>query len=145
MLMIYGQCHLYLSWLQVELSICFLTVENPKIFFRLELACEYTPGWDQAPEGAETLSYCCIRVKDNGMGISEEVQKTMFDPFFTTKEVGKGTGMGLAMAYGTVSNHSGWIHVESEVGKGTEFFIYLPLADAVVPRPSSQTCLNMTF
>jgi len=56
------------------------------------------------------------------------LRANIFDPFFTTKEVGKGTGMGLAMAYGCVGNHNGWIHVESNLGRGTEFFIFFPLA-----------------
>ena len=105
-------------------------VENSKIFFRLEPASDYTPGWNMAPEGSVPEKYICIRCKDNGSGIAPENLKTIFDPFFTTKEVGKGTGMGLAMAYGTISNHNGWIHVESTVGKGTEFFIFLPMYDS---------------
>ena len=71
--------------------------------------------------------------------------KTIFDPFFTTKEVGKGTGMGLAMAYGTINNHSGWIHVESAIGKGTEFYIFLPIHDAKIDFSTTHTQLNITF
>lgn len=69
-----------------------------------------------------------IQVQDNGPGLSADLRERIFDPFFTTKEVGKGTGMGLAMAYGCVGNHNGWIHVESNLGRGTEFFIFFPLA-----------------
>ena len=105
-------------------------VENSKIFFRLEPASDYTAGWHLAPDNAYPEKYLCIRCKDNGSGIKPENLKTIFDPFFTTKDVGKGTGMGLAMAYGTISNHNGWIHVESTVGKGTEFFIFLPVYDS---------------
>ena len=56
-----------------------------------------------------------------------EVTNRIFEPFFTTKPVGKGTGMGLAMVYGTITNHQGWIQVRSEVGKGTSFHVFLPL------------------
>lgn len=119
--------------------------ENPKIFFRLEMANDYTPGWHMAAPGSYPGNYACVRVKDNGTGIKEDHLKTIFDPFFTTKEVGKGTGMGLAMAYGTINNHSGWINVESEIGKGTEFFIFLPLHDTKVDLKTTHTQLNITF
>ena len=119
--------------------------EKPKIFFRLEMANDFNPGWHMAAPESRPENFACIRVKDNGSGISDENLKTIFDPFFTTKEVGKGTGMGLAMAYGTINNHSGWIHVESELGKGTEFFIYLPLHDAKIDLSTTHTQLNITF
>ena len=100
-----------------------------KIVFRAEPAASYTPGWQMRPKPeARPEDYVCIRIKDDGTGIPEEIKPRIFDPFFTTKEVGKGTGMGLAMAYGCVANCNGWIHVESEVGKGTEFFIFMPSA-----------------
>jgi predicted ATPase/signal transduction histidine kinase len=68
-----------------------------------------------------------IRIADNGTGISEEVQKRVFDPFFTTKPVGKGTGLGLAVAYSIVSTHNGKINLVSQLGQGTEFEIILPV------------------
>lgn len=68
-----------------------------------------------------------ILISDTGCGISKENLEKVFDPFFTTKEVGKGTGLGLAAAYGIVDGHGGSIDVESEVGKGTSFVIRLPL------------------
>ena len=72
-----------------------------------------------------------IRFIDNGSGIPEEVRSKIFDPFFTTKEVGKGSGQGLALAYGVVVNkHAGAINVESETGKGTTFTVVLPLIDS---------------
>jgi signal transduction histidine kinase len=70
--------------------------------------------------------YHCIAIRDNGEGMDEELLLKIFDPFFTTKPFGKGTGMGLAMAYGTVRNHRGWIDVISTVGQGTTFYIFLP-------------------
>jgi two-component system, cell cycle sensor histidine kinase and response regulator CckA len=68
-----------------------------------------------------------LSVCDTGTGISEEVQRRMFEPFFTTKEEGRGTGMGLAAVYGTVSNHRGTIDVMSSIGRGTQVRIHLPL------------------
>jgi len=68
-----------------------------------------------------------ISIKDNGIGIKEGVKKKMFDPFFTTKDVGKGTGLGLAISFGIIEEHKGKIDVQSEIGKGTEFIINLPV------------------
>ena len=68
-----------------------------------------------------------IYVTDSGVGMSEEVKKKIFDPFFTTKDVGKGTGLGLAVSYGIIERHGGTIEVKSEQGKGTEFIISLPV------------------
>jgi signal transduction histidine kinase len=65
-------------------------------------------------------------VSDTGDGIPEDVLPRIFEPFFTTKPVGKGTGMGLAAAYGTANSHGGSITVESVVGQGTTFTITLP-------------------
>lgn len=82
--------------------------------------------------------YACLTIKDTGSGISPEVLPRIFEPFFTTKEVGKGTGLGLAMAYGIVRQHQGWIKVNSEVGHGSTFEVYLPAA-AESTNPGAQT------
>lgn len=71
-----------------------------------------------------------LRVKDTGCGVPSENLEKIFEPFFSTKEVGKGTGLGLAVAYGIVSRHGGLIRVQSQVGQGTEFTIWLPLEEA---------------
>jgi two-component system, cell cycle sensor histidine kinase and response regulator CckA len=73
--------------------------------------------------------YVILRIKDNGTGISREHLPHIFEPFYTTKEEGKGTGLGLATVYGIIKEHGGVIYVESVIGVGTEFSIYLPLYD----------------
>jgi two-component system cell cycle sensor histidine kinase/response regulator CckA len=74
--------------------------------------------------------FACITVRDSGRGIPPEVLPRLFEPFFTTKEGGRGAGLGLATARDIVRRHDGWIDVETAVGSGTAFRIYLPLAGA---------------
>ncbi|MBM4055955.1 MAG: response regulator [Planctomycetes bacterium] len=74
--------------------------------------------------------YAVISVSDTGTGMDTITKEKIFDPFFTTKEVGKGTGLGLSIAYGIVKSHKGFIDVHSTPGKGTTFYIYLPVAES---------------
>ena len=70
-----------------------------------------------------------IQVQDTGQGISKEIQAKIFEPFFTTKEIGKGTGLGLSLVYEIIQKHEGRIKIDSETGKGSRFYVYLPITD----------------
>ena len=82
------------------------------------------------PLEGEVGPFACISVADNGSGIPAAILSKIFDPFFTTKSKDKGTGLGLSVAYGIVKSHGGWMDVESTVGVGTTFRIYLPVINA---------------
>jgi two-component system cell cycle sensor histidine kinase/response regulator CckA len=75
--------------------------------------------------------YRCIAIKDTGIGMAPEVSEHIFEPFFTTKDAKKGTGLGLAVVYGIIKNHDGFIDVKSQVGVGSSFVIYLPVSSRV--------------
>jgi two-component system cell cycle sensor histidine kinase/response regulator CckA len=81
-------------------------------------------------------AFVLITVTDTGTGMSKEVQQRIFDPFFTTKSVGEGTGLGLSTALTLVKSHGGFINVYSEAGKGTQFSIYFPSAEAIEKTPA---------
>lgn len=78
---------------------------------------------------AKPGKYAAVRVSDTGTGMDEEVRRHIFEPFYTTKERGKGTGMGLAMVYGVVKNHDGFVTVDSEMGRGSTFSVFLPAVE----------------
>ncbi|GIW92882.1 MAG: hypothetical protein KatS3mg110_0923 [Pirellulaceae bacterium] len=115
--------------LQVVMNLCANAVDAMPNGGELTVAIESVDLPEGISAGRLVLrpgSYAVIKVQDTGCGIPLDVQNRVFDPFFTTKEVGKGTGLGLAVAHGIVQQHSGGIDFESTCGAGTTFRIYLP-------------------
>jgi CheY-like chemotaxis protein len=95
----------------------------------LESATVTMGDFDCAPYHVTPGRYAKISVTDTGIGMDEATRQQVFDPFFTTKEKGRGTGLGLASAYGIITNHDGFITVDSKLGNGTTVSIYLPESD----------------
>ncbi|MHC4883771.1 MAG: ATP-binding protein [Planctomycetota bacterium] len=105
---------------------------------------------EEQSTGLKPGPHVLIQVSDSGTGIPEDVLESIFEPFFTTKDIGKGTGMGLAAVYGTLQSHQGAVTVDTEIGKGTTFNLYLPLlqegsdettADVEAVLPKGKGCI----
>ena len=92
------------------------------------------PAKSEKPSGA----FVMLAVTDTGCGMTSATLAKVFEPFFTTKDVGKGTGLGLSMIYGFANQSGGWIDVESDVGKGTVFKLYLPRAEGEAVKPGDR-------
>ncbi len=135
-----------------------ITVEVDRQQIEQVLLNMYVNAWHAMPEGGELLletnavvldeagsephdarpgRYARITLRDTGSGMDAGTLERIFDPFFTTKEKGRGTGLGLASAYGIIKNHSGFITVDSAPGQGSIFKIYLPASDKAGDRKLS--------
>jgi len=101
-------------------------VKKPHITLKVQMFNSKDSLLRLRPE-VEEERHICLSVTDNGCGMPKEIADRVFDPFFTTKAVDEGTGLGLSMAYGAIKQAGGSLVVDSEVGRGTEFRIYLPL------------------
>lgn len=119
----------YTQMHQVALNICLNARDAMPEGGRLSLTAENVRrkgGPDDRMHGLPPGNYVLLKIEDTGCGIEPQIIDKIFDPFFTTKEPDKGTGLGLATAYGIVNEHGGAIHVESVPGKGSAFYVYLP-------------------
>jgi signal transduction histidine kinase len=91
----------------------------------------------RVPELSTAKGYAVLTVEDTGGGMDQETLSHIFEPFFTTKSSGEGSGLGLAVVHGIVKGHDGVIAVESTVGRGTRFQVYLPALEAASSHPPS--------
>jgi PAS domain S-box-containing protein len=139
---------------QVLMNLCINARDAMPSGGRLQLATENVfvdETYARLRVDARVGPFVRLSVSDTGHGMSPEIRTRIFEPFFTTKEPGQGTGLGLAMAFGIIKQHQGWIDCSSEPGRGTRFDIYLPRHDQIAaptsrsspsaPRPGRETIL----
>jgi len=103
-------------------------IEHPAMHIKMDIV-ESDTNLRSRHQEAKVERFAHLSVSDNGSGIPADKIDNIFEPFFTTKEVGKGTGLGLAMVFGAVQTHGGFIEVDSMEGKGTTFHLYIPVLD----------------
>lgn len=124
---------------QVILNICVNAVHaigNQEGYIKIQAKCVDSgelleiPELESARISREWKQYMRIRIADNGCGMDAETLRQIFIPFYTTKKAGEGTGLGLALAEQIVTSHRGYIFARSEAGKGTAFYIFLPVMEA---------------
>jgi len=113
------------------------------IFLETENVTLKEEGWDK-PYALKQGQYVKVAVGDTGVGMDKDTLERIFEPFYTTKEVSRGTGLGLASAYGIIKNHNGMIEVTSEKGNGTTVTIYLPISakDFVEEKPAIEQVIK---
>jgi len=111
--------------------------KHPTITIRLDIFHADESVLESMP-AAQPVDYAHLSVSDNGSGIPEEQLEHLFEPFFTTKEQGRGTGLGLSMVFGAVKTHQGFMNVESRVGVGTTFHVYIPLQQGEIEAISAE-------
>jgi signal transduction histidine kinase len=128
---------------QVIMNLCLNARDAMPKGGRLRLSLEtriIAPDFVTAHPWAREGRVCVISIQDTGAGMNPEVLAQMYDPFFTTKPPGMGTGLGLAVVHGIVASHGGFLHCDSEPGKGTTFSVFLPVhgraSEPLLPRSS---------
>jgi two-component system cell cycle sensor histidine kinase/response regulator CckA len=135
---------------QIEQILCTLAVNARDAMpeggvLTIATAAAHLPEEQARQSNVEPGAYVELSVTDNGIGMAPAMQAQLFEPFFTTKPRARGTGLGLAMARGVVRQSGGCIRVESEVGRGSRFVMYLPAVDAAEqaesPQPASASVL----
>jgi two-component system, cell cycle sensor histidine kinase and response regulator CckA len=126
---------------QVLMNLCVNARDAMPEGGKLHLAVEpfvVDESYSQINLDAQIGHYVRITVSDTGAGIPADIVERIFEPFFTTKEIGKGTGLGLSITQGIIKGHQGFITVESQVDKGSQFKIYLPIADKTMLSGSAE-------
>jgi CheY-like chemotaxis protein len=125
------------------MNLCANAIQSMRAKGTLTVGLEVT-AMDETVVSTSTLApgnYLRLRVSDTGSGIAPRIRERLFDPFFTTKEVGVGTGLGLSLVHGIVTDLGGGIDVDSEPGQGATFSVYLPWQCTVPPSTKIETAV----
>jgi len=129
---------------QVVMNLCVNARDAMPKGGRLTLATSLCQGSDLSRLGGDPdQAYVCLRISDTGVGMSPDVRARIFDPFFTTKQEMGGTGLGLAVVYGIITNHKGLLDVDSVEGQGSSFLIYLPASPNAETPESAQAAKTL--